>query len=102
MEARDVIIAPLITEKTMSGTALQQYTFEVHPQATKTQIRLAVQEIFKVDVLKVNTVNVLGKSKNFARRGRRTSGKQSDWKKAIVTIKAGQKIELGGVSYFEQ
>ena len=50
----------------------------------------------------VNTVNVRGKTRNFARRGLRTSGKQSDYKKAIVTIKAGQKIELGGVNYFEQ
>ncbi len=54
-----------------------------------------------VNVLAVNTVNVRGKTRNFARRGVRTSGKQSDYKKAIVTIKAGQKIELGGVNYFE-
>ena len=102
MDARDVIIAPLITEKSMAATALQQYAFEVHRDATKTQIRLAVQEIFKVTVLKINTVNVAGKQKNFARRGVRTSGKQSDWKKAVVTLAAGQKIELGGVNYFEQ
>ncbi|HEV3155775.1 MAG TPA: 50S ribosomal protein L23 [Candidatus Baltobacteraceae bacterium] len=102
MDAREIIIAPLITEKTMAGTVLQQYTFEVDPRATKTQIRLAVREIFKVDVIKINTVNVAGKARNFARRGRRTSGKQPDWKKATVTIKAGQKIEIGGVSYFEQ
>ena len=102
MDARDVIVAPLITEKSMTVTAIQQYAFEVHPRATKTQIRLAVQEIFKVDVIKVNTVNVGGKLKNFARRGVRTSGKQSDWKKAVVTLKPGQKIELGGLNYFEQ
>lgn len=102
MEARDVIIAPIITEKSMTGTMGQQYTFEVHPHATKTQIRLAVEEIFKVSVSKINTANVGGKSKNFARRGRRTSGKQADWKKAIVTLAPGQKIELGGVNYFEQ
>ena len=102
MDARDVIIAPLITEKSMAATAVQQYAFEVHRDATKTQIRLAVQEIFKVTVLKINTVNVAGKQKNFARRGVRTSGKQSDWKKAVVTLAAGQKIELGGVNYFEQ
>ena len=53
-------------------------------------------------MLHVNTVNVRGKTRSFARRGRRTVGKQSDYKKAIVTIKAGQKIELGGVNYFEQ
>jgi len=102
VDARDVIIAPRITEKSMADALAQQYTFSVHPHATKTQIRHAVEEIFKVDVLKVNTVNVRGKSRNFARRGVRTSGKQSDFKKAVVTIKAGQKIELGGVNYFEQ
>jgi large subunit ribosomal protein L23 len=102
MQARDVIVAPLITEKSMSGTVRHQYAFEVHRDATKTQIRLAIEEIFKVNVLKVNTTNVGGKMKNFARRGRRTSGMQSDWKKAIVTLKEGQKIELGGLNYFEQ
>jgi large subunit ribosomal protein L23 len=102
VDARDVIIAPMITEKSMTGTVVSQYTFEVNPRATKTQIRHAVQEIFKVDVIKINTTNVGGKMKNFARRGVRTAGKQSDWKKAIVTLKAGQKIELGGVNPFEQ
>jgi large subunit ribosomal protein L23 len=102
VDARDVIIAPLITEKSMAGTLVNQYSFEVHPRATKTQIRQAVEKIFKVAVLKVNTTNVGGKLKNFARRGVRTSGKQPDWKKAVVTLKPGQKIELGGVNYFEQ
>lgn len=102
MDARDVIVAPRITEKSMAEALHQQYTFTVHPHATKTQIRHAVEEIFKVDVVKVNTVNVRGKSRNAARRGVRTSGKQSDFKKAVVTIKVGQKIELGGVNYFEQ
>jgi large subunit ribosomal protein L23 len=102
MTARDIIIAPVITEKSMAGTASQQYTFEVHSSASKTQIKSAIREIFRVDVIKINTVNVGGKTKNFARRGVRTSGKQSDWKKAIVTLAAGQKIEVGGVNYFEQ
>jgi large subunit ribosomal protein L23 len=102
MDARDVIVAPRITEKSMADALGQQYTFVVHPQATKTQIRHAVEEIFNVNVLQVNTVNVRGKSRNSARRGVRVSGKMSDYKKAIVTIKAGQKIELGGVNYFEQ
>jgi large subunit ribosomal protein L23 len=102
MTARDIIIAPVITEKSMAGTATQQYTFEVHSSASKTQIKSAIREIFKVDVIKINTVNVGGKTKNFARRGVRTSGKQSDWKKAIITLAAGQKIEVGGVNYFEQ
>jgi large subunit ribosomal protein L23 len=102
MEARDVIIAPLITEKSMAGTLHQQYSFEVHRQATKTQIRQAIVAIFKVKVVKINTTHVSGKVKNFSRRRTRTSGKQPDWKKAVVTIAPGQKIELGGVNYFEQ
>jgi large subunit ribosomal protein L23 len=102
MEARDVIIAPLITEKSMAGTLVQQYAFEVARAATKTQIRHAVEAIFKVQVVKINTVNVGGKRKNFARKGAKTTGKQPDWKKAVVTLKPGQKIELGGVNYFEQ
>jgi large subunit ribosomal protein L23 len=102
MDTRDVIVAPRITEKAMAEALVHQYTFVVHPQATKTQIRHAIEEIFKVNVLHVNTVNVRGKKRTFARRGRRTTGRQSDYKKATVTIKAGQKIELGGVNYFEQ
>jgi len=102
MDARDVIVAPRITEKAMADALLNQYTFVVHPRATKTQIRHAIEEIFKVNVTKVNTVNVRGKARNFARRGVKTSGKQSDTKKAVVTLKPGQKIELGGVNYFEQ
>lgn len=102
MDARDIVIAPMITEKSMTGTAVSQYTFEVNPRATKTQIKHAIAEIFKVNVTKINTTNVLGKMKNFARKGVRTAGKQSDWKKAIVTLKPGQKIELGGVNPFEQ
>jgi len=102
MDARDIIIAPLITEKSMAGTIHQQYSFEVHPRATKTQIRHAVETIFKVNVLKINTTNVGGKLKNFARRGVRSAGKQSDWKKAVVTLKPGQKIEIAGLNYFEQ
>src|SRR5580692_9086550 len=102
MDARDVIVAPRITEKAMVDALAHQYTFVVHPHATKTQIRHAVEELFKVNVIKVNTVNVLGKARQFARRRVRTAGKQSDSKKAIVTLKPGQKIELGGVNYFEQ
>ncbi|HEX3467722.1 MAG TPA: 50S ribosomal protein L23 [Candidatus Elarobacter sp.] len=102
MEARDVIIAPLITEKSMAGTAIQQYAFEVNRHATKTDIKDAVAEIFGVTVVKINTVNIGGKRKNFARRGRRSTGQQADWKKAIVTLAPGQKIALGGVNYFEQ
>jgi large subunit ribosomal protein L23 len=102
MDARDVIISPRITEKSMANALAHQYSFVVHPEATKTQIRHAIEEIFKVNVVRVNTVNVGGKRKSFARRGVRTEGRTKDVKKAIVTLKPGQKIELGGVNYFEQ
>ena len=67
MDARDVIVSPRITEKSMANASASQYTFVVHPHATKTQIRHAVEEIFKVNVLRVNTINVRGKARNFAR-----------------------------------
>jgi len=102
MDARDIIISPRITEKAMANALSTQYTFVVHHGATKTQIRHAIEEIFKVNVIKINTVNVRGKVRNSARKGARTSGRQSDFKKAVVSLKAGQKIELGGVNYFEQ
>ncbi len=102
MDARDIILSPRITEKAMANSLGHQYTFVVHPSATKTQIRHAVEEIFSVNVEKINTINVRGKSRSSARRGIRTEGKQSDFKKAVVTLKTGQKIELGGINYFEQ
>lgn len=102
MEARDVILSPRITEKSMAKSVETQYTFTVHPDATKTQIRHAVESIFKVNVVKVNTVNVRGKARTFARGRVRTSGRRSDFKKAVVTLRSGQKIELAGVNYFEQ
>ncbi len=102
MDAREVIVSPRITEKSMANASASQYTFVVHPHATKTQIRHAVEEIFHVNVLRVNTIGVRGKARTFARKGVRTKGKQSDFKKAVVTLKGGQKIELGGVNYFEQ
>lgn len=102
MQARDVIVSPRITEKAMASALGHQYSFVVHPDATKTQIRHAVEEIFGVNVVKVNTVNIGGKKRSFARRGLRTTGRTKDYKKAVVTLKAGQKIELGGVNYFEQ
>ena len=70
MDARDVIVSPRITEKSMADALLHQYTFVVHPQATKTQIRHAVEEIFHVNVLRVNTVNVRGKIAHLRAQGR--------------------------------
>ena len=85
--AQDIIIAPFITEKSMSGVAGKQYTFKVDPDATKYEIADAVKELFKVDVAKVNTVNVRGKLKRMGRY----EGKTASYKKAIVTLKADSK-----------
>jgi large subunit ribosomal protein L23 len=102
MDARDVIVSPRITEKAMANALETQYTFIVHSEATKTQIRHAVEQLFKVNVTKVNTVNVAGKARTFTRGRIRSEGRRSDFKKAVVTLRKGQKIELGGVNYFEQ
>ena len=85
--AQDIIIAPVITEKSMSGIADKKYTFKVAKDANKYQIADAVRELFKVDVAKVNTINVRGK----ARRMGRYMGYTASWKKAIVTLTADSK-----------
>ncbi len=101
-ESRRVIVRPLVTEKSVMQTASSQYCFEVDAKATKRHVRTAVEEIFKVKVLRVNTVAVRGKHKRDVRRKTaKPTVKKSDWKKAVVTLREGDKIELGGVNYFE-
>ena len=85
--AQDIIIAPVITEKSMSGIADKKYTFKVDRNANKIEIAAAVETLFKVKVAKVNTISVRGQ----ARRMGRYSGYTSAWKKAIVTLKADSK-----------
>ena len=85
--AQDIIIAPVITEKSMSGIADKKYTFKVAKDANKIEIAQAVAELFKVDVAKVNTINVRGRMKRMGRY----SGYTASWKKAIVTLKANSK-----------
>ena len=85
--AQDIIIAPVITEKSMSGIADKKYTFKVAKDANKIEIANAVEEIFKVKVAKVNTMSVRGQS----RRMGRYEGYTASWKKAIVTLKEGSK-----------
>jgi len=97
LDARDIIKRPLVTEKSVDGATMHKYTFEVDPRANKIQIRKAIEEIFRVKVEKVNTMNIKGKRRGFGR----TQGKMSDWKKAIVTLREGEKIELDGIDYFE-
>ena len=86
----DLILAPVITEKSNLGSAHNQVTFRVPLSATKPEIKAAVEGLFKVKVKAVNTVNVKGKSKLF--RGR--PGERSDWKKAIVSLAEGHKIDV--------
>jgi len=90
MEARDILIRPLITERTTMLMAEGKYTFVVAKQANKIEIAKAVSDIFKVKVEDVNTVNVTGKMKRMGR----TSGKRPDYKKAIVKLAAGESIEF--------
>lgn len=92
MDARDILIRPLISERSTDLMTEGKFVFVVDKRANKIQIAAAVEEIFKVDVLAVNTVNVKGKTK---RRGR-TVGKTKSYKKAIVKLAAGQTIELFG------
>lgn len=80
--AEDILIKPYITEKSNMGVAEGKYTFKVDTRATKTEIKKAVEKLFKVKVLKVNTINYEGKIK---RMGVHT-GPRADWKKAIVKI----------------
>lgn len=91
--AQDIIIRPVITEKSMTGTPNKRYTFRVAKSATKIEIAQAVESLFGVKVAKVNTLNVKGKMK----RTGKFSGYTSDWKKAIVTLKPDSK----SIEFFE-
>ena len=86
----EVIRSPLITEKTTNGSEHGQVTFRVAMDATKPEIKQAVEGLFKVKVKAINTVTVKGKAKLF--RGR--PGVRSDWKKAIVSLVEGHKIDV--------
>ena len=90
MEARDIIIRPLITEKSTTLMAEGKYVFEVAKAANKIEIAKAISQIFNVKVASVNTVNVEGKVKRMGR----SIGKRSDYKKAIVKLAAGESIEF--------
>ncbi|NLV21562.1 MAG: 50S ribosomal protein L23 [Syntrophomonadaceae bacterium] len=87
---RDIIIKPVVTEKSMDLLADNKYTFIVDKKANKTEIKNAIENIFKVEVAKVYTMNIKGKPKRMGR----FEGKRPDRKKAVVALKAGQKIRL--------
>ena len=90
-DAQRVIRKPLVTEKsTQQKETTNQYAFEVDRKANKIEIESAIERLFKVKVLEVRTCNVLGKMKRLGRR----FGKRADWKKAVVTLKEGDRIEF--------
>ena len=90
---QDIIIKPIITEASMDGIAEKKYTFEVAKNATKPEIARAVEEMFKVEVLCVNTINMKKKPKRLGVH----FGYTSEWKKAIVTLKPDSKT----IEFFE-
>jgi large subunit ribosomal protein L23 len=90
MDATQVLIRPVVSEKTYVLATAGKYTFRVHPDAHKTQIKQAVEELFDVKVLDVATMSVKGKPK---RRGY-TAGTRRSWKKAVVQVAAGQSIPI--------
>ena len=89
MELLRVLKQPVISEKSFSMAEAGKYVFMVNPDATKTEVRLAVEKAFKVHITSVKTILVKGKRKKFGK----TMGKRSDYKKAIVTVKSGETIE---------
>ena len=93
MTAQDIILRPIVSEKSMGGIADKKYTFEVAQSATKIDIGRAVEELFGVKVCKVNTLHVRG----HLRRQGKTQGYTSSWKKAIVTLKPESKT----IEFFE-
>ncbi len=93
MTAQSIVVRPIITEKSMSGVADKKYTFEVAKNATKIDIRRAVEELFGVKVDKVNTLHVRGQM----RRQGRHEGYRRSWKKAVVTLSKDSKA----IEFFE-
>ena len=90
MHAGQIVLAPIVSEKSYHGSVHGVYTFRVHSDAHKTQIRQAIEELFEVNVTRVNVIKVQSKPK---RRGQ-IKGRKPGWKKAVVHLKAGQTIEV--------
>jgi large subunit ribosomal protein L23 len=91
--AQDIILKPVITEKSMDDLQTGKYTFKVAKDANKSEIKKAVEQLFGVEVAKVNTMNCLGRTKRVGRY----VGKTSDWKKAIITLTEDSKA----IEFFE-
>ena len=91
-DPRDVLLAPVISEKSYGLLDQNKYTFQVHPLSNKTQIKIAVEKVFQVKVLDVNTLNRAGKRK----RTRSGFGRRVNVKRAIVTLRDGDRIDVFG------
>jgi large subunit ribosomal protein L23 len=87
----EVIEKPIVSEKSMKGAPRGKYAFRVNPKANKIEIRSAIEQYYKVKVKAVNTMTVKGKSR---RIGRFPEGRTSDWKKAVVTLAPGERIDI--------
>ena len=97
LTAADVILRPVISEKSIDESGRGKYTFAVHDKANKIQIKAAVEELYskeKVTVVAVNVLTSKGKEKRRGTKRGRISGHTPDWRKAIVTLAPGQKIEF--------
>ena len=94
LEATQIILRPVISEKSMDQSTVNKYTFAVADSANKMQIKAAVEELFKVTVTNVNVMTTKRKEKSRNRRRGRQVGYTSPWKKAVVTVKAGDSIEF--------
>ncbi len=94
LTAHDIVIHPVISEKSMDEAQRGKYTFAVHRNANKVQIAAAVAELFKVEVLGVNVLTTQSKEKRGGMRRSRVGGRTTAWRKAIVTLAPGQKIEF--------
>ena len=91
MSTESVVISPLVTEKgTVVGEKSNQVVFRIRPNASKAQVRDVIEDLFTVTVVKIRTANFLGKQR---RRGR-TLGRRPNWKKAYITLKEGDRIEI--------
>jgi large subunit ribosomal protein L23 len=94
LQASEVVLRPVISEKSMDETGRGKYTFRVRSDANKLQVKQAIEELFKVEVANVNVLTTKAKEKVRGRRRGRTRGWTSPWKKAVVTLAPGQKIEF--------
>lgn len=94
LTAHEIILHPVISEKSMDESQRGKYTFAVHFNASKIQIEAAVEELFKVNVTAVNVLTTHSKEKRGGMRRSRVAGRTTPWRKAIVTLVPGQKIEF--------